>query len=669
MYNPLEQARWNQSNIDTLFVAGEQRFINSYFGNYSQNNFQNFHFNLIQQPINMVTGYQRQHRKSITYMPVEGSSQDLADELTVIETYANNYRKRLEKFSQGCELAAVSGMCLAQPFLDFRADDPINGVLDLKIWPYNSFFIDPFFRDFYEMSDCNFVWTQQYVTREIARSYFPDQKLNVDMMSGYNNTNFTFYFLPENYNAVRGNFLVLSHLWYQTTRMKKVLYNKMDGLTYEFYDDEENIQEAVDAVGFFEIIEIEVPTWNVAIVLNDKVMYNGRNPLKFDRCPFIPIVWNYDPHISQPDLRVRSLTRTMRDTQFLMNRRIIINHDISESSINSGWKRMENAVANEEDLRYSGQGKDIIIKTGSQMTDVEKIIPNAVPPSDMELANQLADFIFRTSGINQELMGMATDSDTGIEAMLRQGAGLITLQKYLDQWDMALKQIGVIDREIMQWFWSAAKVQRITAKEPSLEFKTKIFSRFNVQVAEGLNTTVQQQNEFFQMLKLNEVLGGIIPARFILEKATIQGKNEIIEAVDAAQEQAAEISKQQQMLDQALLEAQIQGLQARSAGDIAAARERVGRTQSNLGLEVERLSELSQNRASALKSKAEAVKILLEAAATYGQANVDAQEKEIAQYEMDQIKAEDLEKVDVQEEFKKTLATVDLSPQNLQKLL
>jgi hypothetical protein len=40
-FEPVEQARWNQSNIDTLFYAGEQRFINSYFNFFPQQEFPN----------------------------------------------------------------------------------------------------------------------------------------------------------------------------------------------------------------------------------------------------------------------------------------------------------------------------------------------------------------------------------------------------------------------------------------------------------------------------------------------------------------------------------------------------------------------------------------------------------------------------------------------------
>src|SRR5262249_29587419 len=152
---------------------------------------------------------------------------------------------------------------------------------------------------------------------------------------------------------------------------------------------------------------------------------------------------------------------------FLMNRRIILNHQISESSLNTGWKYIENSIVNPETLKEGGYGGEIIVKKGKTLQKIEKKIPKNVPPSKMELANQLADFVFRTSGVNQELMGMANDSKTGIEVMLRQGAGLVTLQKYFDQWDSVLKQLGRLEQKIIQNRWSPAKIARILGKEPN----------------------------------------------------------------------------------------------------------------------------------------------------------------------------------------------------------
>lgn len=645
-YEPLEQARWNQSNIDTLFYAGEQRFINSYFNFNPQYNSQSFYFNLVQQPVNMITGYQRQHRKSVNYIPLENSKQEYSDDLTKVITYANNYRGILEKMSTAYEQSAIAGMVLVQPYLDYT-DDPVNGTLDLKVWSYNSFMVDPYFRE-PDMSDANFIWCQQYLSKAEAMNYFPDQKDVIQSMSGFGNRYGKFYFLPENYNLSRNNLLVLSHIWYKSKRKKKMLYNREDGITYEYSDKDQFLNELVEKTGVFEIIEITVPTWKLAVVLNETLMYQNINPLGFDECPLVPVYWNYDPHVSQYDLRVRSLVRSMRDAQFLLNRRIILNHDISESSINSGWLRRENSIVNEDDLRYAGQGKDIIVKDNGDPLEqcIQKIIPNAVPPSDMQLADQLADFIFRTSGVNQELLGMANDSNAGIEVMLRQGAGLVTLQKYFDQWDVSLKLLGRLEQKIIQNKWSPAKIARILGKEPNPEFLNKTYSRYDVLVAEGLNTTIQQQQEFIQVTQLNQMLGGIIPPEFIISKATIQGKNEIIEAVKQQQAQAAEVQKQQMLIQQAKLEAELQETHARSVDYLAMARERHGRAEANIGLFEERISEITRNRALALKDKVEALQKLLELYEAHGEFEANEKIAELQMFNDEQVQKEDKEKIE-----------------------
>ena len=645
-FEPLEQARWNQSNIDTLFYAGEQRFINSYFNFYPQYNFQQFHFNIIQQPVNMITGYQRQHRKSVNYTPIEGSAQEDADDLTKLITFANNYRGILEKVSNAYEQSTIAGLVLMQPYLDYT-DDPVNGTLDLRVWSYNEFMTDPYWRE-PDMSDCNFVWCQQYVSKQEAKKFFPKKRDLIDTMSGFGNRYGKFYFLPENYNLARHDLLVLSYVWYQSKRIKKVLYNRESGVMFDYLEKEQQMMAMIQGDDLFEVIDVEVPTWKQAVVLNDQMMYLDYNPLGFDQCPFVPVFWNRDPHLAQYDLRVRSLVRSMRDAQFLMNRRIILNHDISESSLNSGFYRIENSIVNEDELRYSGQGKDIIIKeNGRSIQDnIQKIIPNAVPPSDMQLADQLADLIFKTSGVNQELMGMASDSDTGIQEMLRQGAGLVTLQKYFDQWDVAFKLLGRLEQQIVQNRWSPSKMQRILGKPVSPAFQFKAFSKFDVLVSEGLNTTLQQQQQFVQMLQLNQMLGGIIPAKFILQHATIQGKNEIIAAIEEQQQQQAQAQQQQQMLQQNIAEAQMQQITSNSVANMALARERQGRAESNIGLFEERLSQITQNRSSALKSRMEALEKLLGVVTMFGPQATNMGEQELNEEEKEQVSSEDREKID-----------------------
>ena len=67
-FMPLEQSRWNQSNIDSLFYAGNQSFINRNFTFNAGISPQEYYFNICQQPINMVTGISTPASKN-NYLP------------------------------------------------------------------------------------------------------------------------------------------------------------------------------------------------------------------------------------------------------------------------------------------------------------------------------------------------------------------------------------------------------------------------------------------------------------------------------------------------------------------------------------------------------------------------------------------------------------------------
>jgi hypothetical protein len=95
---PIEQARWNQANIDTLFYAGSQSFVNRYFNFQSTSQFQQYYFNLIQQPVNMITGYQRQHRKSPIFAPTYGADPQTTDQYTRVVANQFNENHIHEEF-------------------------------------------------------------------------------------------------------------------------------------------------------------------------------------------------------------------------------------------------------------------------------------------------------------------------------------------------------------------------------------------------------------------------------------------------------------------------------------------------------------------------------------------------------------------------------------------
>jgi hypothetical protein len=580
--------------------------------------YQNFYFNLLQQPVNMVTGYQRQHRKQINYIPSEGADTQTTDQYNKLMTHVCNTNGIHEQFSRACEQAAITGMVLLQPYLDYTSSDPAQGELKVKLWEYNSFLVDPYARS-YDFSDAQFVWTQEYISKKEAESRFPDKMNLIRPMAGTPQRYGSFYFLPENYNMARNDLMVLSYVWYKWKRKKKRLYSRSRNQFFDFAGGQEQLDALLYGINDMEEVEVEVPTWKLAVVLNDQLMFQGDNPLGFDDCPFVPVFWNYEPHINYYDLRCRGLVRTMRDSNYLLNRRIIINHDISEATINAGWKRKVGAVANEDNLKKAGQGWDVLVNEGYELTDVEKIMPSAVPESDMALADQLQSLIFSTSGVNLETWSAQDMSQaSSLTVMLKQAANLMVLQKYFDQWDFSLKTLGDRLLQIVLNNWEAPKVGLIINEEPTPFFYSRVFSKYQVTVEEGILTPTQQYQEYQAWLELNQQLGGIIPPDKLAAKAPIQGKKELMEILAQQAQQQAAVQEEATNIQHAFEEAKLQELYSKAANNIASAKERYGRFESNIGLLEERMSELSKNKALATKAKMEALEKMVDATAKLG---------------------------------------------------
>ena len=595
----------------------------------------------------MLTGYQRQHRKNFSYVPSEGSDAQTTDQYTKLITHVANTNHIHEQFSRACEQSAITGMVLLQPYLDYTGDDQAQGELKVKLWEYNSFLCDPYARSL-TFEDSQFVWCQEYITKREAEARFPDKKVSIMPMSGTPQRYGNFYFLPENYNMARNDLMVLSYVWYKWKRKKKRLYSRSRNQFFDFAGGDGNMDALIQNIPDLEEVTVEVPTWKLCTVLNDQLMFQGENPLGFDGCPFVPVLWNYEPHINYYDLRVRGLIRTMRSSQFLFNSKVINNNDIAVATINNGWKRKVGAVANEDNLKKSGQGWDVIINDGFEMTDCEKIIPTAVPESDLALAQQMEDLMYKTSGINLENWSAQEDKQTSsLTVMLKQAANLMVFQKYFDQWDQSLKTLGDRLLQVVLNNWSAEKVGMLIGEEPSPYFYSKVFAKYNSIVEESDLTPTQQNLQAQQMIEMNERFGKeIFSPAMIIPKLNITGKAEVIKILEQQQQKEAAAQEHSMHLEHAVEEGKLKELYSKAALNIANARERHGRAESNIGLFEERLSMIGKNNALSTKAKTEALEKLVEVAHRYGELEAH-------------LKMNDIDSLDNQEQTKEDLAKED----------
>jgi hypothetical protein len=342
-------------------------------------------------------------------------------------------------------------------------------------------------------------------------------------------------------------------------------------------------------------METKIPTVKLAIKIQDEVIFNDAQPLGIDQFPMVPVFSYYTPHMSDMSTRIQGVVRGLRDVQYIYNHRKLQEFDIMESRTNSGYIYKEDSLVDPLDIyKQIGQGKGIAIKKEAQMSDVIQI---QAPPFDTALfqaSASMADLFGKISGVNEELMGSATDDKAGILSMLRQGAGLTTLQILFDHLDAAQKILGKVMMETIRCNFTPGKIQKILeGQRPAPLFYSEAFGTYGCAVEEGLNTTTQKQLELSQRLQLREA-GIPISDEDIMDVTTMQGKKKIMENMQKATQMQQQMQQEAHQMAMAEIQSKIK------ASDALAT--------ANQGLGVERLSRVEENEALAIERRAAAEK-------------------------------------------------------------
>lgn len=581
------QAFWLQAAMDTRFYSGDQSVFNSYIAGSSFNMRREFNFNRIKRIISMIEGYQRRNRKSTIVIPYENGDEETADQYTKLMMYINRKANILEIISDAFLGALITGLNLLHVWVDYRKD-PVNGEICVDKKSYNTFFMDPFWVK-QDLTDCNYIWIRNYVTKYEAKTLVPGKEDLISSLStnGYQDIKFTF--TPQASNPNNTNLVGYDEFYYRAYRKQTLLVDTQTGETTEWHGTSDDLRTFLLMAPELTTVVSTIPTVNLAIVCQGQILFHGRNPLGSDRYPFVPFVCYHLSEIPTYADRISGVVRALRDPQYLYTRRRIIELDILESQLNSGYIVKENSVININDLFKKGQGQYIVLKNDAQMTDIIQIQPPNIPPSMLQIGDKLGDEITQISGVNEELLGSAVDDKAAILGAMRQGAGLTTLQNLFDYLDQSQVLVGDLILEAVQNNWTPGKVQRVLGEQPTDQFYNRKFAQYNCAIEEGLNTTSQKQMQLAQMLQLREV-GVPISDEDLLEATTFQGKKKIIENMQRQKAEAQQ--QQQQQLEMAKQQAEVAMRETEA---------RITMTQASAtaaeGLGIERMSRVAENQA------------------------------------------------------------------------
>lgn len=610
------QTQWYQADLDQRFVIGDQDLWGLIFPGVATYRRKIFNFNLTNRAIQMVSGYQRRNRKTTICIPSQAKMQKTADQFTKCLFHTMDKAGAYQIFSDCFEMGALTqGLGFLSIYKD-TTSDPISGDIKYRYIDMKSCLFDPFFRK-HDLSDCRFFWTRQFFDKQEAATIYHDFYDEIMALPSGSYKDDKFYYMPEVYQIQFPNLIAFDEYWYLTSRETTFIIDKETEETQEWEGDEEQLRDVmrrkldngVEIRKKVAVVKKQKPTVRRAIVLNDKVMVDEANPYGLDCYPYVPCLGYMTADTPYYAFKFRGIARDLRDAQYLYNRRKVTDLDILESQ-QQGLKIKKGALVTPDDALNQGNGRILTIDPSFQMTDVEQmqIIPPA--PTMLQMEESLKTVMMEISGVNEELLGSAIDEKAGILSMLRQGAGLTTLQKLFDQFDEFQRLAGDITIRMIQKNWTYGKVEQVIGEPPTPEFDDKLFFKYGAKVVPGVLTETQQQLQAQQLIYLRQELGVPIASKRLLKSLTIQDKDEVIAEIEQAEN--AQAQQQQQMAQLQLQQMQVDNetklSYARSQDGLA--QERIAKIQLDKAVNAERIQRAREDKTAAVLNVIKAVKEL-----------------------------------------------------------
>ena len=566
---------WLQGAIDKRFKVGDQQLYNQVYGQNSQN-VQKFFFNLIRRHINMICGFQRKNRKSTIMLPVHENDDPLADDYNKVLRWCDDRDGFQEYSSQAFEGACDTGETLLHLYPDFTFD-PISGDLFTDSVAFNNYLIDSYTRK-QDLSDCNGIWRRRWTSKEMAKTLLPGYAKEINKMNVGGMKDGRFPLQAELQNVAINNLFTFDEFYYRTTRPAKIVVDPISGESSPWEDDptaeDGEMERVLSQQPWLKVKEVQIPTVKMVLSLNGKIFYHGKNFLEIDEYPMVPVQTYIEQDIQSYAWRKQGIIRNLRDSQFLYNMRKVIELQLLQSSLNAGWIYPVDVIPDDKCFRQTSGGDGFLIplRAGRLPDEIKRIEPVNIPQSLIELSKALADDITKISGVNEELLGAATDDKSGILSMLRQGAGLTTLQTIFDKLDYSQRIYGKIRLQAIRKNFSKGKIRNILGHDPDPRFFTSHSQKYAITVEEGNYSATQRQTELQQLLHFKE-LGMGIADKSIIRAALITNKRQVIQDMEEQNQQQAQQTQAQAQQQAKLDDAKVMQAMSKSQLDMAKIRE------------------------------------------------------------------------------------------------
>lgn len=560
-------------------------------------------FNITRPKLQWFSGYMRDNIKSVVVAPQEDQDQELADEHSAVMRYVYQYGNAMPVQLRAFDDALKTGMSIVGIQKDFTKD-PVYGDIQFYARSYNSVLLDPNFTRV-DLADCQEVILRDFVTRDRAKLLLPmvDPRQIDDIASFVSDGKFNQLSQNRTYIQDR-NLLSYDRYYRMVTRKVRVIVDLDTGISRRVTKDQDEdelkyvMYQAQQQGINVNLMEIEHPYAELNVFLSRQPVYSGDNEFDLDSYPFGVVLCHFEPQLADFSLKIQGVALGLVDTQRQFNKRMVRMEDIMDTAINQGYFYRVGKI-DPEDAIVAGSTRWVPMDQDADLNaDLREVRQGQIPQGWQEQATILQTLSQEVSGVNETLQGSDEGGNTQVSgslAEIRTANGVRANRNIFDNFEQFQRIMGAKVMEAYQRSYSPGKVAKILGRDPSPSFFDIQSSRFNTVVEQGVLSQTQREAEYYNLLRVKQIMGDNFPDSILVSKFPYSGASELQEAYrqmqESQQQQAQKAAEFEQEL--ALRNARLQ--EALTAEKVSQAAQNRARGIADLGLARERQSQAVQN--------------------------------------------------------------------------
>jgi len=514
-------------------------------------------FPQLRRVVKWLAGYERDHRLSITYDPMEGGDLETASQLNMVALWALQLCNGYNVVSDAFEGALKTGINLVNVYNDRNINTRFERFM------YHQFLLDPTFTRV-DLQDCHYGILRKYVDAAAAKMLLPGKESFIDSLTGGQDEKFTNYPRPAMYGE---KLLAYDEFQKKVTRKRYVLtiVPTQDELVFDTKKQVEmTLRRMLEAGINPNILTVRQrwdPTVEVDVFLNGNEVSHAIDPFGLDDFSFAPIVAYFDPDCERSEQALQSVIRQLIDAQKAADKKMMSMIAWIEQQAGAGLDYEQGALVDDNDAYVTGSGKPRLFNKGALENNRarDRVVPD-IPQGVFQLWNELGEDILKRAGYNPDMMGYPQGQGnvrvSGGLAKLRMGAGLVGFRDLFDNRSVSVKRLGVTLQKLIQQY-PGFKIQRITNKPASDQFYNRQFGKYDVAVAEGMLSDTQRAlayAEMFAMKELGHNMQDPVPITWkrLIEVSPIQQPVELLREVEQQEQAQLAARQRQEKLNEAL---------------------------------------------------------------------------------------------------------------------